>query len=63
MEVIILLITISLTLALGFLGLFIWNIRSGQYEDTYTPSIRILFGEKKREAAEPEEDLVLKTKD
>jgi len=29
--------------ALFFLGAFIWSIRSGQYEDDYTPSIRMLF--------------------
>jgi cbb3-type cytochrome oxidase maturation protein len=37
------LIGISLMLALGFLGLFIWNVRSGQMDDDYTPSVRILF--------------------
>jgi cbb3-type cytochrome oxidase maturation protein len=26
-----------------FLGAFIWSVKSGQYEDDYTPSIRILF--------------------
>jgi cbb3-type cytochrome oxidase maturation protein len=46
MEIIIPLIFISLTIAIGFLGLFIWNIKSGQYNDTYTPSVRILFGDK-----------------
>jgi cbb3-type cytochrome oxidase maturation protein len=47
MIIIVLLISISLTIALAFLGLFLWNIRSGQYEDTYTPSVRMLFEEKK----------------
>jgi cbb3-type cytochrome oxidase maturation protein len=31
--------------ALGFLAAFIWAVRSGQYEDTYTPSLRILTEE------------------
>jgi len=31
--------------ALIFLAMFIWAVKSGQYEDTYTPSIRILFDE------------------
>lgn len=42
MSVIVLLILASLGLALTFLGAFIWAVRSGQYEDTFTPSMRIL---------------------
>jgi len=36
-------IFISLILALIFLVLFFHSSRQGQYEDTYTPSIRMLF--------------------
>jgi cbb3-type cytochrome oxidase maturation protein len=43
MEIIFMLIGISLTVALFFLGSFIWAVRSGQYEDNYTPSVRMLF--------------------
>jgi cbb3-type cytochrome oxidase maturation protein len=43
MEIILVLIGISLFLAIIFLILFIINIRSGQYKDTYSPSVRILF--------------------
>jgi cbb3-type cytochrome oxidase maturation protein len=43
MEVIFILIGFSLIIALGFLFAFIWATRSGQYDDDYTPSIRILF--------------------
>jgi len=50
MIIIALLIAISLTIALGFLGVFIWNLKSGQYDDTYTPSIRMLFDNKTPEA-------------
>jgi cbb3-type cytochrome oxidase maturation protein len=42
MLVIAILICISLVLALAFLGAFIWAVRSGQFEDTYTPSLRML---------------------
>ncbi|MBX3748136.1 MAG: cbb3-type cytochrome oxidase assembly protein CcoS [Verrucomicrobiae bacterium] len=42
MEVILLLILASLMLALLFLGIFIWATRSGQFEDTTTPALRIL---------------------
>lgn len=43
MQIIVLLIAISLSIAVIFLGIFFWNIKSGQYEDTVTPSIRMLF--------------------
>lgn len=43
MNIIFLLIAIGLLIALGFLGAFIWAVKSGQYDDDYTPSIRILF--------------------
>ena len=32
-----------------FLILFIWAVKSGQYDDTYTPSIRILFDDEEEE--------------
>jgi cbb3-type cytochrome oxidase maturation protein len=43
MTIIILLIAISVSIALLFLGVFIWSLTSGQYDDTYTPSVRMLF--------------------
>jgi cbb3-type cytochrome oxidase maturation protein len=46
MSVIILLIGASLFVALLFLVAFIWSIRSGQYEDDYTPAVRMLFENK-----------------
>jgi cbb3-type cytochrome oxidase maturation protein len=52
MTIIILLISISLGIALLFLGIFYWSFKSGQYDDTYTPSIRMLFDDKKKEENE-----------
>ncbi len=49
MEIIVLLVAISLTIALIFLGVFYWNIKDGQYEDTYTPSVRMLFDDQIKE--------------
>ncbi|ANQ51124.2 cbb3-type cytochrome oxidase assembly protein CcoS [Flammeovirga yaeyamensis] len=49
MSAIIVLIGISLVVALIFLGVFIWSVKSNQYEDTYTPSIRILFEDDDRQ--------------
>ena len=43
MQIILLLIGISLVLALGFLAAFFWAVKDGQYDDDYTPSVRILF--------------------
>lgn len=43
MSAIYLLIGFSLIVALVFLGIFLWAVRSGQYEDSYTPSVRMLF--------------------
>jgi cbb3-type cytochrome oxidase maturation protein len=48
MTIIILLIGISLTIAVIFLLVFFWNMKSGQYEDTYTPSVRMLFDDKSK---------------
>ena len=45
MTIIFLLIGISLLVALVFLGAFLWAVRSGQYDDDYTPSVRMLFDE------------------
>ena len=42
MNVIIILILASLGVALLFLAGFVWAVRSGQYEDTLTPSLRVL---------------------
>ncbi|MCG8573467.1 MAG: cbb3-type cytochrome oxidase assembly protein CcoS [Flavobacteriales bacterium] len=43
MGIIIILIAVSILLALVFLLSFVWAVKSGQYEDTYGPSVRILF--------------------
>jgi cbb3-type cytochrome oxidase maturation protein len=43
MSVIYLLITISIAVAAFFLIAFIKAVKSGQYDDDYTPSVRMLF--------------------
>jgi cbb3-type cytochrome oxidase maturation protein len=42
-NVIFILIAVSLLVAIGFLVSFIWSIKAGQFDDEYTPSVRILF--------------------
>ena len=48
MNIIIALILVSLVVALTFLGFFVWAMKSGQFDDTETPSMRMLFDNKKR---------------
>ena len=49
MSVMLVLIGFSLTVAIGFLIAFLWAVKSGQYDDKYTPSVRMLFDDKKIE--------------
>jgi hypothetical protein len=49
-----LLIGCSLLMAIFFLGAFIWSVRSGQMDDDYTPSVRILFDDIEKKNVEPE---------
>jgi cbb3-type cytochrome oxidase maturation protein len=48
MTILILLITVSLVIAILFLLTFLWSMKSGQYSDTYGPSVRMLFDDKKK---------------
>ncbi len=48
MGVIFILIGVSLLLAAAFLLAFIWSMKNGQYDDTYTPSVRILLDDEKK---------------
>jgi len=43
MSVIYILLTISITVAVIFFVAFVLSVRRGQYDDTYTPSVRMLF--------------------
>jgi len=46
MSVVIVLISASLIIAIGFLIAFIWSVKNGQFDDDYTPSVRMLFDDK-----------------
>ena len=52
MIVIFLLIPLSVVVASLFLGAFIWAVRSGQFEDTCTPSMRLLLEERRPQESE-----------
>lgn len=45
MEILFLLVCVSVSVATIFLGLFIWSVKSGQYEDCHTPAMRMLLEE------------------
>lgn len=46
MIFVVFLISVSLSIALVFLLAFYLSLKGGQYDDTYTPSIRMLFDNK-----------------
>jgi cbb3-type cytochrome oxidase maturation protein len=45
LNVLYLLLFASLAVAAGFLGAYLWSVRKGQFDDTATPPVRILFDE------------------
>jgi cbb3-type cytochrome oxidase maturation protein len=55
MMIIAILIAISLTIAIVFLVIFLWALKSGQYDDTETPSVRMLFDSKSSKVKKNEE--------
>ncbi len=54
MEILILLIGFSLLVALCFLAGFAWAVKDGQFEDDFTPSIRILQDDEPFNRSSPE---------
>ncbi|WP_347838831.1 cbb3-type cytochrome oxidase assembly protein CcoS [uncultured Draconibacterium sp.] len=56
MNIFYLLIGVSLLAALIFLGAFIWAVRSGQFDDNETPSMRVLFDDDDVEQTSDEEE-------
>jgi cbb3-type cytochrome oxidase maturation protein len=50
------LLAISVVVALIFLAAFLFSVKSGQYDDTYTPSVRMLFDDELiKEKTKPEQ--------
>jgi len=61
MSVIYILLAISITVAVIFFAAFVLSVRKGQFDDTYTPSVRMLFedelvGEGQKAKGEPKID-------
>ncbi|MHA4842868.1 cbb3-type cytochrome oxidase assembly protein CcoS [Flavitalea antarctica] len=46
MNVIIILLLVGVLVSALFLGAFIWCIRTSQFEDDFSPAVRILFDDK-----------------
>lgn len=68
MSAIYFLIACSIIIAVIFLAAFFWANKRGQYEDTYTPSVRILFDEavedvREKEASVPDDEKPEKIKE
>jgi cbb3-type cytochrome oxidase maturation protein len=61
MSVVFVLVFAAIIMASAFLIAFVWAVRNGQYEDTYTPSVRILFDDPEivqEEKAEAKEEKI-----
>lgn len=54
MSVIYLLLAISVAVALVFFVVFVISVRRGQYDDAYTPSVRMLFDDELVAPGEPD---------
>ena len=56
MNIIFMLIAASLVIAILFFIIFVKSVKSGQYDDVYTPSVRMLFEDElvKQKASDPE---------
>jgi len=55
MSVVFVLVFAAIIMAGAFLVAFIWSVKNGQYEDTYTPSVRMLFDDPPVKEAEKTE--------
>jgi cbb3-type cytochrome oxidase maturation protein len=57
MKIMLFLILVSLTVAAGFLLAYLFAARNGQFDDDYTPAIRMLFDDPVSEEIKQDEDL------
>ncbi|WP_234859345.1 cbb3-type cytochrome oxidase assembly protein CcoS [Aquimarina aquimarini] len=62
MGVIYILLTISIVVAVVFFVSFIISVRNGQYDDVYTPSIRMLFDDELIKESKEKSSESVKTK-
>jgi cbb3-type cytochrome oxidase maturation protein len=55
MNAVFILLPLALLIAGIMLALFIWAVRSGQFDDLETPAVRILFDDEPKNTGEPPE--------
>jgi cbb3-type cytochrome oxidase maturation protein len=60
MNIIFMLIIASLVIAIIFFILFVKSVKSGQYDDVYTPSVRMLFDDELVKTEKPEKEKLTK---
>lgn len=60
MSVIYILISISIVVAIVFLVAFVLAVKSGQYDDDYTPSVRMLFDDELKISSKKNEKSTIK---
>ena len=61
MSIIYLLLAISVIIALVFFAAFILSVKKGQYDDTYTPSVRMLFDDEIPQEDSDEKEISIET--
>ena len=61
MDILPLLIGISIVAAVAIAGIFVWAVRSGQFDDLDTPAVRILSDDDEKEEPPSTEPLARKT--
>ena len=64
MSVIYILLAISIAVAIVFFVAFIYAVKNGQYDDSYTPSVRMLFDDEivKKEKSDKSDNSILTNK-
>lgn len=62
MNIIYMLLAISIIVAIIFFIAFVLSVKKGQYDDIYTPSVRVLFDNEIVPAAEESQTEQQKTK-
>jgi cbb3-type cytochrome oxidase maturation protein len=55
MSVLVLLIAAGGAVASGFLMAFVWAVRSGQFDDLWTPAVRVLLDARTTSPVEPDD--------
>ena len=58
MSALFILIGVSILVAASFLMAFLWSVKAGQYDDDYTPSVRMLFDDPQKDIKTDKENIL-----